>query len=80
MPPTPRRPLRLGHGVVLAVLALSSCIGCSSLPRIVPDLAQVPAADGVVYEPDPARHAIYQAGIARQRDLYERVITNGAGT
>jgi cardiolipin synthase len=40
MPPTPRRPLRLGHGVVLAVLALSSCIGCSSLPRIVPDLAQ----------------------------------------
>ena len=33
----------------LALLALSSCIGCSSLPRIVPDLAQ-PAGPAVQLE------------------------------
>ena len=32
------RTLRLPVGVVLAALAVASCVGCSSLPRIVPDL------------------------------------------
>ena len=34
------RTLRMRVGTVLAALAVASCIGCSSLPRIVPDLAQ----------------------------------------
>jgi hypothetical protein len=31
-------------------------------------------ADGPVFEPDRARHAIYQAAIARQEWLYDRLI------
>ena len=31
--------LRMRFGIALAVLAVASCVGCSSLPRIVPDLA-----------------------------------------
>jgi gluconokinase len=37
-------------------------------------LEAVPAADGQVFLPDPARHGIYAEAIARQRRLYERVI------
>ncbi len=33
-----------------------------------------PPADGAVYEPDEARHAVYQAAIARQRQLYDRLV------
>ena len=40
----------------------------------IPALASLPAADGQVYEPDPARHAVYQAAIERQRWLYDRLI------
>jgi hypothetical protein len=40
----------------------------------LPAIEAVEAADGPVYEPDGARHAIYQAAIARQRWLYDRVI------
>ena len=71
----------LGRPVVLSAEPEATSRGAAVLALhalgIVPDLAQVPAEDGVVYEPDPARHTIYQAGIARQRRLYERVITNG---
>ncbi len=41
----------------------------------LPDLDALPAADGPPCEPDPSRHAVYQAAIARQRWLYEQVIT-----
>ncbi len=34
--------LRMRFGIALAVLAVASCVGCSSLPRIVPDLAARP--------------------------------------
>ncbi len=40
----------------------------------LPSITSVLAADGAVYEPDAARHAIYQAAIARQRWLYDRLI------
>lgn len=42
---------------------------------VLPDLAALPASDGPLCEPDPTRYAIYQAAIARQRWLYEQVIT-----
>jgi gluconokinase len=47
----------------VALLALRSLGAIASLDA-------VPAADGEVYEPDPARHAVYQAAIERQRELY----------
>ena len=34
--------LRMRFGIALAALAVASCVGCSSLPRIVPDLAVPP--------------------------------------
>jgi len=37
--PNALRILRLRIGIGLAALAVASCVGCSSLPRIVPDLA-----------------------------------------
>ena len=43
----------------------------------VPDLEQAAGMDLTAtarYEPDIARHAVYQAAIARQRDLYRRLI------
>ena len=40
----------------------------------IPALDAAPAADGAVYTPDRGRHAVYQAAIARQRRLYERLI------
>jgi gluconokinase len=40
----------------------------------VPSIESMPAADGAVYEPDSARHEVYQAAIARQRWLYDRLI------
>ena len=38
------RTLRMRGGMVVAALAVASCVGCSSLPRIVPDLASRPGA------------------------------------
>jgi gluconokinase len=51
-----------------AVLAL---VALGVLPSI--EAAQV--ADGPVYEPDGARYALYQAAIARQRWLYDQLIS-----
>ncbi len=44
----------------------------------LPALDAAPIADGPVYEPDSQRHAIYQAAIARQRWLYDRLIAQPA--
>ena len=41
---------------ILTIIVLAGAIG-----RAIP-----PAADGAVYEPDPVRHGVYQAAIARQ--------------
>lgn len=44
---------------------------------VIPSLDAVPAAEGPTYEPDPARHAIYQEAVARQEWLYGLLV--GAG-
>lgn len=44
---------------------------------VLPSVTSVPAADGAVCEPNETRHAIYQAAIARQRWLYDRLIGTG---
>jgi sugar (pentulose or hexulose) kinase len=40
----------------------------------LPSLESIDLAEEKVYEPDRARHAIYQEAIARQRWLYDRLI------
>jgi gluconokinase len=40
----------------------------------LPSLAAAPAADGALYRPDPAHHQRYQVAIARQQQLYDRLI------
>lgn len=68
----------LGRAVALSAEPEATSRGSALLALHVlghlPSLADAPAADGAVYTPDPARHAIYRAAIARQRDLYARVI------
>jgi gluconokinase len=51
----------------VALLALRSVGALRSLD-------DAPAADGQVYEPDPARHAVYRQAIERQQRLYAAVI------
>lgn len=41
---------------------------------VIPSLDAVPAAEGPIYEPDPARHAVYQEAVARQERLYELLV------
>jgi gluconokinase len=41
---------------------------------VIPALDALPSAPGPRYTPDPARHAVYQGAIARQQQLYERII------
>ncbi len=68
----------LGRPVVVSAEAEATSRGAALLALrtlgVLASLASVPAADGLAYEPDPARHALYQAAIARQRWLYERLI------
>jgi gluconokinase len=40
----------------------------------IPTIEAIPAADGAIYEPDASRHAIYQAAVARQQQLYRQLI------
>jgi gluconokinase len=46
---------------------------------LLASLEAAPAADGPVYAPDPGRHAIYRAAIARQQWLYDRLLTRSGG-
>lgn len=55
-----------------ALLALQSLGLISALND-----ASVPAALGQTFEPAPSRHERYQAGMARQRRLYEQLIGGG---
>jgi gluconokinase len=55
----------------VALLALRGLGAISSF-------ADAPAADGRVFEPDAGRHAVYQAAISRQQDLYDRLIRSRA--
>ncbi len=71
----------LGRPVVLSAEPEATGRGVALLALHVlghlPDLAALPAADGAVFMPDPARHEIYQAALARQRVLYAQVIDRG---
>jgi gluconokinase len=54
-----------GRGV--ALLALEAL-------RAIPEVSAVPPYVGRQYAPDFARHAVYQAAIQRQKELYGAVI------
>jgi gluconokinase len=41
---------------------------------VIPDLANLPLATEQIYNPDPKRHARYQAGLERQKALYTSLI------
>lgn len=41
----------------------------------LPSINTIPAADGKVYQPDPAHHERYQHAIKRQQQLYDSLIT-----
>lgn len=43
---------------------------------ILASFADAPAADGRIFEPDAGRHAVYQAAMARQQALYDRLIAS----
>ncbi|MFN8476005.1 MAG: gluconokinase [Anaerolineae bacterium] len=42
--------------------------------RVIPSVDALPAAYGEQYAPDGSRHAIYQAAIERQQQLYKKLI------
>lgn len=69
----------LGRPVVLSAEPEATSRGAALLALhalgYLPDLEQIPTADGATYAPDAARHAIYCAAMARQRALYARLIT-----
>jgi gluconokinase len=71
----------LGRPVVASAEAEATSRGTALLALhalgVLPAIDAVPAADGAVYEPDGVRHAVYQAAIARQSWLYDRLITPG---
>jgi len=50
-----------------ALLALQAC-------GALPNLADAPAGTSATYPPDPERHQIYRAAMARQHQLYEQLI------
>ena len=41
----------------------------------LPSIEAIPAADGKVYQPNPARHERYQQAIKRQQELYGLLIS-----
>jgi gluconokinase len=41
---------------------------------VVPAIEQLPAEDGAVYQPNPAHHERYRAAVARQQQLYNKLI------
>lgn len=43
----------------------------------IPSIEDIAAADGEAYEPNAAHHQVYQAAIARQRYLYDRLVVPG---
>ena len=71
----------LGRPVVASAEAEATSRGTALLALhalgVLPAIDAVPAADGAVYEPDAVRRTVYQAAIARQSWLYDRLITPG---
>jgi gluconokinase len=68
----------LGHPLVASGEPEASSRGVALLALValgaLPDLAAAPARLGAVYSPDAARHATYQAALARQQALYARLV------
>ncbi len=68
----------LGRPVVVSAEPEATSRGAALLALaalgVIPSLGALPAADGAVFEPNPAHHAVYQAAIARQQWLYDRLI------
>lgn len=71
----------LGRPVVASAESEATSRGAALLGLhalgVLASINAVPTRDGAVYEPDAVRHGVYQAAIARQRWLYDRLI--GAG-
>lgn len=72
----------LGRPVVISAESEATSRGTALLALralgVLPSLEAAPAADGAIYPPDAARHEQYQAAIARQRQLYARLIPTHA--
>lgn len=68
----------LGQPVVMSAEAEATSRGSTLLALLalgaLPSLEAAPTALGQVYEPNPAHREVYQAAIARQRWLYDRLI------
>jgi gluconokinase len=73
----------LGRRLVVSGEAEASCRGAALLALValgaLPNLEAAPASLGATYEPNPAHHAVYRAALARQQDLYARLIAPGVG-
>ncbi|HLW03394.1 MAG TPA: gluconokinase [Ktedonobacterales bacterium] len=74
----------LGRPVVASEEAEATSRGAALLAlealKIVPAVEQIPAEDGVVYQPNPAHQERYRAAVARQQRLYEALIAPGNPT
>ncbi len=70
----------LGRTVVISAEPEATSRGAALLALralgVLASLDAAPAADGPSYEPDSARHAVYQAAIARQHWLYGQLISS----
>jgi gluconokinase len=68
----------LGRPVVASEEAEGTSRGAALLAlealKAVPSVEQVPAQDGVVYQPNLEHHERYRAAVARQQRLYEALI------
>lgn len=68
----------LGHPVVASAEPEATSRGVALLALealgALPSITDAPASEGVTYTPDSARHAVYRAAIARQENLYQRLM------
>lgn len=71
----------LGRRLQMAVEANASSRGAALLAAealgLLPDAGQAPPELGPAFEPDPARHQRYLAGLARHRRLYQKLLGRG---
>jgi gluconokinase len=68
----------MGHSVVASGEVEATSRGTALLALkalgILPSLEAISAQDGMIYEPNKERHEIYQAAMARQQELYGRLV------
>jgi gluconokinase len=68
----------MGQPIVASAEPEASCRGAALLTMealgMISRLEDVPAALGATVVPHPSRHARYRAALARQRDLYDKLI------